>query len=86
MAMNEMAADDILISDVLQSVRSAVIVEEYSDYYKGPCVLVLQKDQDYQPIHVLWGIPARSNGPAVIVTAYRPDPSRWNADFSKRCT
>ena len=27
-----------------------------------------------QFVHVLWGIPARSKSPAVIVTAYRPDP------------
>jgi len=79
---DELASDDILVSDVLESIHSAAVVEEYPDYFKGPCVLVLQ--QAAHPIHVLWGVPRNSNGPAVMVTAYRPDPNRWSADFRTR--
>ena len=35
-------------------------------------------------IHVLWGIPAGSDSPAVIVTAYRPDPVLWTEDYLRR--
>jgi len=28
--------------------------------------------------------PKGSNGPAVVVTAYRPDPDRWSDDFRRR--
>jgi len=51
---------------------------------KGASVLVLQTAADRQPVHVVWGIPKGYTNPAVLVTAYRPDPARWNTDFKKR--
>ena len=35
-------------------------------------------------LHVVWGIPKGHDGPAVLVTAYRPDPKRWNETFTER--
>ncbi|MCU0913958.1 MAG: DUF4258 domain-containing protein [Planctomycetes bacterium] len=81
---DEMAADGLSARDVIGSVDSAVVVEDYPDYPKGPCVLVLQKDRIGQPIHVVWGIPRGKSCPAVLVTAYRPDPRRWEPNFLRR--
>jgi hypothetical protein len=36
------------------------------------------------PVHALWGIPKNSDGPAVLVTVYRPDPLRWDESFTVR--
>jgi len=81
---DEMAADSLYVRDVMESIPAAVVIEEYPDYAKGPCVLVLQKDRAGQLIHVVWGIPKGKSAPAVLITAYRPDPRRWEVGFTRR--
>ena len=81
---DELAADGILARDVLASVNDGTVVEDYPDYGKGPCVLILQKDRRGEPMHVVWGIPKGKDSPAVLITAYRPDPERWEADSLRR--
>ncbi len=83
---DELAADGLSARDALVSVRAGAIVEDYPDYLKGPCVLVLQKDRQGKPIHVVWGIPKGKSSPAFLVTAYRPDPARWEPDLLRRKT
>jgi len=82
----ELAADDIHVRDVVGGLSAAVLVEDYPGYAKGPCVLVLQRDGGDQPVHVLWGIPAGQSSPAVVITAYRPDSSRWDETWLRRKT
>lgn len=81
---DELAADGIFARDVLAMVAEGAVVEDYPDYAKGPCVLVLQKDRHGEPMHVLWGIPKGASSPAVLITAYKPDPDRWEPGFLRR--
>ena len=81
---DELVEDNILVKDVLTNVKEAIVIEYYPEYPKGPCILVLQKDIEGRPIHVVWGIPKNAETPAVLVTAYRPDPNLWVNDFTRK--
>jgi hypothetical protein len=81
---DELADDRIRVREVVSGAHNAVLVEDYPDFAKGPCVLVLQKDQRGNSIHVVWGMPKGSDSVAVLVTAYRPDPERWDQSFLRR--
>jgi len=79
-----LADDGLAVDELLLGAGSAVVVEEYPDYPKGAAVLVLQRDVDGSPVHAVWGVPRGYNRPAVLVTAYRPDPNLWDETFTRR--
>lgn len=83
-ALDEMLEDGILKEDILREDIDTDVVEEYPEYGKGPCVLVLQRDREGRPLHALWGIPKDADSPAVLITTYRPDPARWTGGFMRR--
>ncbi|WP_425299184.1 DUF4258 domain-containing protein [Pseudaminobacter soli (ex Zhang et al. 2022)] len=81
---DELVNDDLTAAEILDGLPSAVAVEEYLDYHKGPCVLVLQSTSEGSPVHALWGIANADPEGATLITAYRPDPDRWTGDYLKR--
>lgn len=83
-AVRELAADRIIVTGLLARIADWVLVEDYPNYFKGPCVLVLVYDDQDDPVHMLWGIARGRRRPAVLITAYRPNPSQWSGDFLKR--
>ncbi|MBO0902389.1 DUF4258 domain-containing protein [Jiella sonneratiae] len=83
-ALNEVESDGILVTPLLDAIDDWRVVEDYPEAFKGPSVLVKTFDVDGCPVHLLWGIPKGRDGPAVLITGYRPEPSRWSDDFLSR--
>lgn len=79
-----LADDGLTVDEILLGISHAIVVEEYPDYPKGTAVLVLQRAIDGSPVHAVWGLPRGYNRPAVLVTAYRPDPNLWDETFTRR--
>ena len=81
---DKLASEDLSFRELVAGVVDAVVVEEYPNFPKGSCVLLLQRDHRGQPVHTVWGISKGYDRPIVLITAYRPDPKRWHEDFLKR--
>ncbi|MEX2480306.1 MAG: DUF4258 domain-containing protein [Gammaproteobacteria bacterium] len=81
---DELEADDISARDIVAGLDESQVIEDYPEFGKGRSVLILQADRNGDPIHVVWGIPKGFEAPAVLVTAYRPDPDRWDHTFTRR--
>jgi hypothetical protein len=82
--LRELREDSIKLRDIVAGIANAETVEEYPDYHKGPSILLLLHDSAGAPVHVLWGISKMNPDRATLITAYRPDPARWSADFLRR--
>ena len=80
----ELVGREIALDDLVSSLDDAAVVEDYPDAWQGPSVLVLQRDRARRPVHALWGLARGTNRPAVLVTAYWPEATRWSADFLRR--
>jgi hypothetical protein len=81
---DELEHDVIVATEAIAGVAAAIAIEDYPDRFRGPSVLALQNDADGRAIHVVWAIPAGERRPAVLVTAYRPDPELWDSELRKR--
>jgi hypothetical protein len=81
---DELAEDGLSARDVVEGLADGILVEDYPEFAKGPCALFLQHDARGNPVHVVWGIPKGYDEPVVLVTAYRPDPKKWDLTYRMR--
>ena len=83
-AADELTDDRIDLDELLGSMATARVVESDRDDPRGPNVLLLHETGTGRLLHAVWGIPAGEPGPAVLITAYEPDPTRWDPGFVHR--
>lgn len=68
-------------SDVKNCIAAGRIIEQYPDDYPYPSCLVLGAAVNGKMIHAVVGVGEEY---LWLITAYYPDPSKWNNDFSVR--
>ncbi len=68
-------------SDIKNCLMTGRIIEQYPDDYPYPSCLVLGTATTGKPLHVVIGAGA---GYLWNITAYYPNPMKWNEDFSAR--
>jgi hypothetical protein len=81
---DELSDDALSAREMVAGVATGTVIEEYLNYPKGACALFLQQDSKGSPVHVVWGIPKGYDEPVVMVTAYRPDPQKWDRTYRMR--
>lgn len=82
-AADELLDDALGEGDVLRATLSGEVIEDYPDALPFPACLVLCGLESGELVHAVWAYDATTCY-AVLVTAYRPDPSRWSPDFRQR--
>jgi len=75
-ADEEAKEDEIILDDILHSVRRGDIIENYPTDLPYPSCLVLGTTPSGRPLHSVWAYD-ESNSWAVLVPVYCPDPARW---------
>jgi len=68
-------------SDIKNCIATGRIIEQYPDDYPYPSCLILGVTVGGKVLHVVVGV---GEGCLWLITAYYPDPLKWNDDFSIR--
>lgn len=82
-ADEEANADDLILDQIYDSLRSGEVIEDYPRDRPYPSCLVMGYTGEGKPVHSVWAYNHQTSF-SVLVTVYRPDPARWYDDFRKR--
>lgn len=70
----------IQFTDILNVIEQGEIIEDYEEDYPFPSCLILGESKD-KKIHIVVSI---NEGMIYLITAYIPDPLKWENDLKTR--
>ncbi len=70
----------IKLADIQEAINAGTIIEDYPEDYPFPSCLILGKAQD-RHLHICASL---NEGFIYIITAYIPDPAKWEDDLMTR--
>ena len=79
-ALKRMIERDISISAVRTALQDCIVVEEYPQDFPFPSFLLLGYHEN-SPLHIVCSINQKY---LWVITAYKPDESKWEGDFQTR--
>ncbi len=75
-ADEEAQNDKLSYNEIFFSVLTGRIIEDYPDDKPYPSCLIYGSTFKNEPVHSVWAYNKKTKW-AVLVTVYRPDPSKW---------
>ena len=73
----------IRIDELLETLASGEIIEDYQDDQPYPSCLIFGRALSGRPLHIVCA-PVLDETLLIVITAYEPDPGKWEADLKKR--
>jgi len=68
--------DRLSFNDILSSISTGEIIEQYPEDKPYASCLILSRDAKDEPIHTVWAYNSETES-SVLITVYRPDPEQW---------
>ena len=73
-ALREMIEEEITLSEVVETIATGLILENYPEHRRGACCLISGMTTGDRPLHVV----CTTTLPVlIIITAYEPKAPRW---------
>jgi hypothetical protein len=73
-AQQEMIEEEIFLAEVLESIATGQVLEDYAEHRRGACCLLGGTTGQGRPLHVVC---TTANPVLIIITVYEPKPPRW---------
>jgi hypothetical protein len=80
-AVERMFERDITEEEVVNAVKSGIVIESYPDDKPYPSFLCLFEN-GRKPLHVVYALSEEDT--VIVITVYRPDGSIWEPDLRTR--
>ncbi|SFV74761.1 hypothetical protein MNB_SM-3-1477 [hydrothermal vent metagenome] len=80
-AIQRMFERDIYETDVEETIKNGIIIENYFDDKPYPSFLALSVGK--KPLHVVFAKNDEDNE-IIVITAYYPDKKKWSEDYKTR--
>ena len=75
-ADEELEKDNLTLRDILMSIESFEIIEDYPLSKPLPSCLILSFTINNEPVHTVWAY-NNTTKRVILITVYRPDPVKW---------
>jgi len=75
-ADEEASNDGFSCNEIVGSIPTGEIIEQYPDDKPYPSCLILSKSLKDEPIHSVWAY-NRVTSASALITVYRPNPDQW---------
>jgi hypothetical protein len=75
-ADEEAEGDNLIFDEIYFSVLNGEVIENYPNDKPYPSCLIYGQTFSGDPVHSVWAFNEQTQW-TVLITAYRPDPTRW---------